>query len=210
MKRSRLQRLLDDPSGYLGWYISEKVLTALGQMASTFWCRLSARLWGIRLGRGVRFRGLARFKRYPESRISIGDGSIFLSSLTSNPLGITRPCMLTTWYSPAARITIGRNCGFSGVTIASFCSITIGDNVLIGPQSIIMDTDGHGDRNRKQLSGQPVVIGDNVWIGMNCTILKGVTIGDNAVVAAGAVVTRSVPANTIVAGNPAVVVRELP
>jgi len=54
-----------------------------------------------------------------------------------------------------------------------------------------------------------VKIADNVWIGMNATILKGVTIGENSVVAAGAIVTKSVPANAIVAGNPAVVVRML-
>jgi acetyltransferase-like isoleucine patch superfamily enzyme len=55
----------------------------------------------------------------------------------------------------------------------------------------------------------PVIISDNVWIGMNAVILKGVTIGENSVVAAGAVVTKSVPANVVVAGNPAVAVREL-
>ena len=53
----------------------------------------------------------------------------------------------------------------------------------------------------------PVKIGDNVWIGMGAVILKGVTIGDNSVVAAGAIVTKSIPANTIVAGNPAEVVK---
>jgi len=61
---------------------------------------------------------------------------------------------------------------------------------------------------RPRLKTAPVKIGDNVWIGMNAVILKGVTIGDNSVVAAGAVVTKSVPANTIVAGNPAVTVKK--
>jgi len=60
---------------------------------------------------------------------------------------------------------------------------------------------------RPKLKAVPVKIGDNVWIGMNAVILKGVTIGDNSVVAAGAVVTKSVPANTVVAGNPAVEVK---
>jgi acetyltransferase-like isoleucine patch superfamily enzyme len=61
---------------------------------------------------------------------------------------------------------------------------------------------------RPKLKTAPVKIGDNVWIGMNAVILKGVTIGDNSVVAAGAVVTRSIPANTIVAGNPAITVKK--
>ena len=62
---------------------------------------------------------------------------------------------------------------------------------------------------RPPLRTAPVVIADNVWIGMNATILKGVTIGENSVVAAGSVVSKSVPPNTVVAGNPAVVVKEL-
>jgi acetyltransferase-like isoleucine patch superfamily enzyme len=62
---------------------------------------------------------------------------------------------------------------------------------------------------RPKLRTMPVIIGDNVWIGMNAVILKGVTIGENSVVAAGAVVTKSVPANVVVAGNPAVVTKQL-
>jgi acetyltransferase-like isoleucine patch superfamily enzyme len=60
---------------------------------------------------------------------------------------------------------------------------------------------------RPKLITAPVKIGDNVWIGMNAVILKGVTVGENSVIAAGSVVTKSVEANTVVAGNPAVVVK---
>src|SRR5438067_3712627 len=62
---------------------------------------------------------------------------------------------------------------------------------------------------RPKLKTAPVKIGDNGWIGMNAVILKGVTIGENSVVAAGSVVTKSVPPNAVVAGNPAVVVRQI-
>jgi acetyltransferase-like isoleucine patch superfamily enzyme len=62
---------------------------------------------------------------------------------------------------------------------------------------------------RPKLRTAPVIISDNVWIGMNAVILKGVTIGENSVVAAGAVVTKSVPPNVVVAGNPAVVTKQL-
>lgn len=62
---------------------------------------------------------------------------------------------------------------------------------------------------RPPLRTAPIIIGDNVWIGMNAVILKGVTIGENSVVAAGAVVTKSVPPNVVVAGNPAVIAKEL-
>jgi len=60
---------------------------------------------------------------------------------------------------------------------------------------------------RPKIKTAPVKLADNVWIGMNAVILKGVTIGENSVVAAGSVVTKSVPANTVVAGNPAVAVK---
>jgi acetyltransferase-like isoleucine patch superfamily enzyme len=59
------------------------------------------------------------------------------------------------------------------------------------------------------LKTAPVKIADNVWVGMNAVILKGVTLGENSVVAAGSVVTKSVPPNMVVAGNPAVIVRQL-
>ncbi|HEX8899049.1 MAG TPA: DapH/DapD/GlmU-related protein, partial [Chthoniobacterales bacterium] len=62
---------------------------------------------------------------------------------------------------------------------------------------------------RPEIRSAPVIISDNVWIGMNAVILKGVTIGENSVVAAGAVVTKSVPANVVVAGNPAVITKQL-
>lgn len=62
---------------------------------------------------------------------------------------------------------------------------------------------------RPKIRSVPVIIRDNVWIGMNAVILKGVTIGENSVVAAGSVVTKSVPPNVVVAGNPAVIVKEL-
>lgn len=62
---------------------------------------------------------------------------------------------------------------------------------------------------RPRIATAPVIISDNVWIGMNAVILKGVTIGENSIVAAGAVVTKSVPANVVVAGNPGVIVRTL-
>ena len=75
----------------------------------------------------------------------------------------------------------------------------------------ITDSDWHGlyDRTRRSDAVSPVHIGDNVWLGDHATILKGVTIGENSVVAAAAVVTRDVPANVVVAGNPAKVVKNL-
>jgi len=87
-----------------------------------------------------------------------------------------------------------------------FNSIKIGNNVIISENCIIRDSDNHQICS-KEIS-KPIIIEDNVWIGMNCLILKGVCIGEGAVVAAGSVVTTDVPKNSLVAGVPAHVIKE--
>ena len=87
-------------------------------------------------------------------------------------------------------------------------NIRIGENVFINAQighNVVFATLNHGicPNDRKNTYPAPITLGKNVWIGSNATILQGVTIGDNAIVAAGAVVTKDVPANTIVGGIPA-------
>jgi len=88
--------------------------------------------------------------------------------------------------------------------------ITIEDDVLIGPK-VNLITEGHplNPAERKALTVQPIVIKRNAWIGAAVTILPGVTVGENSVVAAGAVVTKDVPANTVVAGVPAKVIKTI-
>ena len=88
--------------------------------------------------------------------------------------------------------------------------IEIGDNALIGQQVVIatLNHDLAPDK-RANMIPAPVKIGNNVWIGAHSTILAGVTIGDNAVVAAGAVVTKDVPANSVVGGVPAKIIKEI-
>ena len=85
--------------------------------------------------------------------------------------------------------------------------ITIGQGVAIADGVLIRDTDDHDLDVEGYEKVKPVTIGNHVWIGQRATILKGVTIGDGAVVAAGAVVTKDVPANSVVAGVPAKVIR---
>lgn len=98
------------------------------------------------------------------------------------------------------------------VTILDIAPVTIGDNVMIGPNTLIT-TVNHPISpmgRRKHLGiAKPVVIGNDVWIGGNVTILPGVTIGNNVVVAAGAVVTKDVPDNCIVGGVPAKKIRDI-
>ena len=98
----------------------------------------------------------------------------------------------------------------SGCCFQDQGGIEIGDDVLIGQQVVIatLNHDLHPDRRASMLP-KPVKIGNKVWIGAHATILAGVNIGDGAVVAAGAVVTKDVPKNTVVAGVPAKVIKEI-
>jgi acetyltransferase-like isoleucine patch superfamily enzyme len=98
-----------------------------------------------------------------------------------------------------------------GSRISASDEIVIGNGVMLANGSYVTDSDWHTiyDRTVRSTTPTPVIIGDNVWLGDHATVLKGVTIGANSVVAARAVVTRDVPANVVVAGNPATVVKEL-
>lgn len=99
-----------------------------------------------------------------------------------------------------------------GTSIAAGESVTIGANCLIGTHVLIADNDFHrleADRRNEAPDTDPVVLADNVWIGQRAMVLKGVTIGENSVVAAGSVVTKDVPANTVVGGVPARILRDL-
>jgi acetyltransferase-like isoleucine patch superfamily enzyme len=94
--------------------------------------------------------------------------------------------------------------------------IRVGTHCLLAGGSRFYDTDGHPldarRRRHERISpdqAQEIRLGDDVWVGAGCTVLKGVTIGNRAIVGAGSVVTRDVPADTIVAGNPARVLRSL-
>ena len=109
-------------------------------------------------------------------------------------------------------IRIGNNVLCSpGSRISASDEITIGDAVMLARDVYITDSDWHTiyDRTVRAEAPAPVHIGDNVWLGDGSCVLKGVTIGENSVVAARAVVVKDVPANVVVAGNPARVVKEL-
>ena len=98
------------------------------------------------------------------------------------------------------------------LTILDEAEVRIGDNVLIGP-NVSIYTACHpievAERNKWIEWAEPVTIGNSVWIGGSVTILPGVTIGDNAVIGAGSVVTKNVPADVVVAGNPASVIKTI-
>lgn len=110
-------------------------------------------------------------------------------------------------------ISIGDNCFINmGVTMLDNAPILIGNHVLIGPASQFYTASHPLDyqgRRAWEFSCKPIVVEDDVWIGGNVVICQGVTIGARSVVAAGAVVTKDVPADSLVGGNPAKVIRSL-
>ena len=172
--------------------------------------RLLASWWGIQMGQGCRFYGLPMFRRLPGSTITVGDNCQFRSSHWSNLVGINRPCFLST-VKETATVDIGTDCGFSGTIISSASRISIGNRVMCGANVTITDTDGHAVDSQERRGGvpgrtAPVLIGDDVWLGMNVTVLKGVEIGSRTVIGAGSIVSQSLPSGVIAAGQPAAVV----
>jgi acetyltransferase-like isoleucine patch superfamily enzyme len=155
----------------------------------------------IRCGKGVYVDRLVRIHA-SVARIDLGAGcrvmyGAYLCTSVSNP-------------HEGEGIVAGCNCwfGINAVVASGQGGVFLGDNVLIGPNAVIVT--GEHDFRRTELetvdqaySGRPIHIASNVWIGANATVLGGVTIGEHAVVAAGAVVIEDVPPRTLVGGVPA-------
>jgi len=120
--------------------------------------------------------------------------------------------MFPPFYSDCGKnISVGQNVFInSGCRFQDQGGIIIGDGVLIG-HNVVLATLNHDidPRKRSTLHPAPIVIGKNVWIGSNATIIPGVTIGDGTIIAAGAVVTKNVPANVIVGGVPAKIIKSI-
>jgi acetyltransferase-like isoleucine patch superfamily enzyme len=172
----------------------------------------------FRIGAGARVRGLPIVVLAPGSAIHIGRNAYVISRSRNTALGVNHPVVIRTLRS-GSRIFIGEHCRVSGVTLCAANSIQIGDRVTMGANATVVDTDFHSIDPTVRSSGPggddtgktgPVRIGNDVFVGMNATILKGVSIGDGAVIGAGAVVTRDVPAGGIVGGNPARILTHLP
>lgn len=191
-----------------------KARNEVGRWLTYPWIRLSFALNGIPWGQGWRFYGMPIIQKHRDSQIRFGPYLQLRSSARSNPLGANRPVILATWRAEAV-LEIGERFGMTGGTICTAERVSIGHRVTVGANTTIMDTDFHplDPVQRRQhpeaASTAPVTIEDDVFIGLQCLILKGVTLGQGCVVGAGSVVTRDVPAGAIVAGNPAKVVGSL-
>ena len=194
-----LSRLLDTP-----WKLTNEIRRWL----LLPWVWLSFTFRGIRWGRGWRLYGMPIIQRHQDSVIQFGPRLQLRSTLRSNPLGPNHPVFLTTWQAGAV-LKVGADFGMTGGVICAAESITIGDRVAIGANTTIIDTDFHplDARWRQEHPADartaPIVIEDDVFVGMHCLILKGVRLGQGCVIGAGSVVTKDVAPGMIVAGNPA-------
>lgn len=198
----------------MAWDTPWRVRLELRRFASWPMTRLIFALAGVRWGRGWRFYGVPILQKHRRSTLVIGDDLMLRSIAHSNALSPNHAVILSA-RRPGAQLIIGRGFGMTGGTICAEERVSIGDNVWVGANCTITDTDFHPlrleDRLARPLDGAtaPVVIEDGVFVGMDTLILKGVTIRAGSVIGAGSVVTHDIPPFVIAAGNPARVIREL-
>ncbi len=172
-------------------------------------CRFTAlrcRLAGLRHGRRCIINGMPSLRLAKGSRVQLGDEVTLISNPRHNPL-LQYPVSIRTLL-PEAEVSIASHAGISGSRIVCCTRVSIGEYTIVGPETVIYDSKGHdydpaiGWKGRKTRRGEPISIGAKCLIGMRCTILKGVSIGDHSVVSAGTVVNRDVPAGHLAFGNP--------
>ena len=155
-------------------------------------------LRGCKLGKLVSVNGRPLIFRKGE--IIIGDRVAIWSVFDRTKLSVRS----------GGKLEIGSNSRINGAHIAVKNLVSIGKNVRIAPYVLIMDADFHDVQERSdEGKSAPIIIKDNVWVASRAIILKGVTIGEGAVVASGAVVTKDVPAYAVVGGSPAKIIKML-
>lgn len=163
----------------------------------------------------VTLKGFPIILKAKGSRIILEKGCVLVSKIKFNEAGINHPVILSTIASKAV-LKIGSS-GLSGTSICAAKSISIGDYCALGVNSKIYDTDFHplnSEARRMQTSifdakCKPVILHNDVWLGADSIVLKGVEIGNGAVIGALSVVTKNVDPKTMVAGNPARLVKHI-
>ena len=179
------------------------------------WNPLRLRMNGIRLGDHSNIINKIFLFIEPEASISIGDSFTLTSGEAFNPICRNlRACLCA---RGKGRIVIGDHVGMSSPCIWATNLIQFGHHVLVGGDCLFIDNDAHPidaavrriPALRSDIKSAPIIIGDEVFIGARCTVLKGVTIGARSVIGAGSVVTRDIPPDCIAAGNPCRVIRRV-
>lgn len=190
---------------------------------SSNWYKIIMKMTHVKYGKKLLLKGMPVIYNKKGAELQIGENCVIKSSFMSNLVGLYSKTIIVT-RAEGAKISIGNNVGISGATIYARKGITIGDNTCIGGNVKILDNDFHPieweERNRllqdekggdvtELIPAKPISIGKNCFIGCNSIILKGTTLGDGCVVGAGAVVSGQFPDNSVIAGNPAKVIKTL-
>jgi|ERR1043166_5435124 acetyltransferase-like isoleucine patch superfamily enzyme len=175
---------------------------------------LCLRLRGVTCETKLTLEGLPIIRMAEEGEIRLSKNVRLFSRKHSNPIQLQTRCALIL-RRPKAKIKIGEDSALSGTVIVADSAVEIGERVLVGPNTLIIDTDGHSlspelRRLDRGTFTRPIVIGNDVFIGTRATILKGTTLGDGCVVNAGSVVSGVFPPRSVVGGNPAKVVGQIP
>ena len=197
--RKALQRGLT-PSNIIS-YVCLESMRLWGAFWGTVCLRCKAALLGVAVGPGTRAHGPVGLLRWPGGSIRIGARASLISSRRRATAASLYETVRLSLFRPGAAIEIGEGAQLSGTSVTARSQrISIGRQVLLAPNCVIVDSDFHAlwpPEARATEPGlerdAPVSIGDYVWIGMNCLILKGVSIGEGAMIGAGSVVTRDVP-----------------
>lgn len=173
----------------------------------SFFHALSMRRQGVSIGKNCFIDGKPYLRLARGSKVRIGNNVTLISDRRHNPL-LEQPVSIRT-LSKEAVIELAGNVGISGSNLVCCNRISIGEYTIIGPGTLIYDSEGHdyspevGWSQRKVRTGRPISIGAKCFIGGRCMIMSGITIGDNCVIAAGSVITQDVPAGHKASGNPA-------
>ena len=174
------------------------------------WNRLKLHLCGAKINSQCKIYNKLYLFLHPKGRLEIGNNFTFSTGSNFNQL--SRNIRGAIYVASGATMKIGDNVGVSSSCLWCTKSITIGNHVDIGADTLILDTDAHHlnwleRRNHGERTCKPIVIEDDVFIGTRSIILKGVTIGARSVIGAGSVVTKDIPSDCIAAGNPCKVIR---
>lgn len=186
------------------------------------WYKIVLKLMKIKYGKRLILKGLPVIFNKSGAELVIGNNVIIKSCFLSNLIGLYSKTIIVT-RTPEAKIEIGDNVGISGATIYARKGIYIGNNTCIGGNAKILDNDFHPieaeTRNKlladtsggdsELIPAKEIHIGQDCFIGCNTIILKGTELGDRCVVGAGAVVSGKFEAGSVIAGNPAKVIRKI-
>jgi len=194
--------------------------TALNIRLSPSFNKFLFRLKGVTFGKNMCILG--KINVLGSGKITIGDNFMMTNGHTINPISSN---MQGVFYTESGGvINICDNVGMSSTRMWIRNRLNIGNNVNIGACVLLIDTDSHQmdyrmrrrdasthfskEELQDNINSAPIIIEDDVWIGAHCIVLKGVTIGARSIIGAGSIVTKSIPADCVAAGNPCRVIKK--